>query len=381
MYMRSVRDIPILENVPVFVRASLNVPIEGGKVANTYRLKHALPTIEFLQKEGARVIVGSHIGEAGTETLEPVYEALKPMLRGVEFCNVSTGPSARAAARAVPPGGVLILENLRRNRGEVMNDMEFARELSELADVFVEDAFDTCHRAHASIVSLPALLPAYAGLQLIEEVAQLSKALKPKHPSLAVIGGAKFSTKEPVIRKLLSLYTNVFIGGALANDFLKAAGHPVGKSLVSGADESVIKELLTNPKLKLPLDSLAASADGPETPGVARVASLDDVAPDEALLDHGPKTIQELEQLVKSAKTILWNGPLGEYEKGFITATDALAQAIAASSAESYLGGGDTEAAIDSLRLNSRYTFISTGGGAMLDFLAKGTLPGITVLG
>ena len=378
--MKSVQDIPILENVPVFVRASLNVPIENGKVANAYRLKHALPTIQFLQKSHARVVIGSHIGEAGTETLEPVYQALKEMLSDVTFCPVSTGPIAREAVRTLSPGGVLVLENLRRHRGEVMNDPAFAHELAELADVFVEDAFDTCHRAHASIVTLPTLLPSYAGLQLLEEITQLSKALSPKSPSLAVIGGAKFGTKEPVIRRLLSLYTHVFVGGALANDFLQAGGHSVGKSLVSGTDTDVIKELLKDAKLALPVDSLVCAFDGTKKPEDARVASLDDVKENETMLDHGPKTIEEIAGLVTGAKTILWNGPLGEYELGFIEATDALASAIASSGAESYIGGGDTEAAIESLHLNNRFTFISTGGGAMLDFLAKGTLPGIQAL-
>jgi len=378
--MRSVEDIPVLDNVPVFVRASLNVPIKDGKVANTYRLKHALPTIKFLQKEKARVIIGSHIGEKGTETLRPVYEALKEMIRGVEFCPVSTGPEARKAIRALPAGGVLVLENLRRHRGEVHNSVVFARELAELADVFVEDSFDTCHREHASIVTLPTLLPAYAGLQLIEEVTQLTKALKPKKPSLAVIGGAKFGTKEPVVKKLLSLYTHVFIGGALANDFLKAGGHPVGKSLISGIDEKEIQKLLKDKHLALPVDSLVVTAGKAQKPSSARVASLDGVQADEIMLDHGPKTIEELKLLVKKAKTILWNGPLGDYELGFVESTDALATAIAKSGADSYLGGGDTEAAIAALRLNKRFSFVSTGGGAMLDFLAKGTLPGIKVL-
>jgi phosphoglycerate kinase len=379
--MKSVREIPILENVPVFLRASLNVPIVNGKVANAYRLKQALPTIELLRAEHARVVIGSHIGEAGTETLLPVYEALREMVPGIAFCPVSTGPVAREAVRTLSPGGVLVLENLRRHRGEVMNAMSFARELAELADVFVEDAFDTCHREHASIVSLPKILPSYAGLQLIEEVTQLSKALNPKSPSLAIIAGAKFATKEPVIRKLLSLYTHVFVGGALANDFLQAGGHEIGKSLISGTDPKVIKELLKDPKLILPNDAIVCKAGGEKAPDQARITRLDGVQADEIILDHGSSTVLRLTQLVEKAKTILWNGPLGEYELGFIEATDALARAIAASGAESYIGGGDTEAAIDSLRLNKHFTFISTGGGAMLDFLARGTLSGIKVLG
>src|SRR5665213_1237657 len=181
--MKSVRDIPLLENIPVLVRAALNVPVVNGKVVNSFRLKKALPTIEFLQKNNARVVLIGHIGEQGTETLQPVYEALKEFIPRLQFCPVTIGEPARAAIRALPAGGILMLENLRRDRGEVMNDKKFAQELAELADVFVEDSFDVCHRAHASVVGVPAILPAYAGLLVEEEVNELSKALTPEHPA------------------------------------------------------------------------------------------------------------------------------------------------------------------------------------------------------
>jgi phosphoglycerate kinase len=380
--MRTVRDIPRYENVPILVRCALNVPIENGRVTNDYRLRRALPTIQFLAERGARIILISHIGEAGTETLAPVAEALSKLLPRVSFFPETVGIRAREAVRDLVPGHILVLENLRRDRGEKMNDPAFAAELASLADAFVEDSFDTCHRLHASIVGVPKLLPSYAGLQLAEEVRELTEALKPATPSLAVIGGAKFSTKEAVLTTLLERYTQVFVGGALANDFLKASGQEVGKSLV-GDEAASVKALLGNPKLLLPIDSLVVAASVMGTPDMrrhARIAPNGGVRPDEVILDHGPATSALLASIAQKSKTILWNGPLGNYENGFVDATDAFAVAVAESSARSAVGGGDTVASIEGLGLLPKFSFVSTGGGAMLDFLAKGTLPGIEAI-
>lgn len=378
-YMKTVHDIPKLDTVPVLLRTALNVPVKDGVVSGSYRLRRAVPTIEFLQKKHARVILIGHIGEAGTETLEPVYKALKEFVPKLTFCPVTTGPIAREAVRNLEPGSVLMLENLRRDKREIMNEESFARELAELADVFVEDSFDVCHRAHASVVGIPTFLPAYAGLLVEEEVRELSKALKPKQPSLAIIGGAKFSTKEPVLKALLASYTHVFVGGALANDFMQAKGLPVGSSLVSNVDTAEITELLQNPALVLPVDYALALVG--ENATDARIARIDGVESGEAILDDGPETVAMLAAYAESAKTILWNGPLGNYEHGFTDGTEALARAIAGSKAHTIVGGGDTVAAIERVNVGHRFSFISTGGGAMLDFLAKGTLPGLSVLG
>lgn len=376
--MRSVRNIPVLENIPVLLRTSLNAPVENGKVKDEFRLKSALPTIEFLRARHARVVLISHVTGKGAETLHPMYEAMKQWIPGLAWCPVSTGPEARAAVRELVPGGVLMLENLRRNKGEEKNDTEFAKELAALADVFVQDSFDVCHREHASVVGVPALLPSYAGLTVEAEVQALSKAMKPKRPSLAIIGGAKFSTKQPVLEKLLATYDHVFVGGALASDFLKAKGYPVGTSLVSEAGQDAIAKLLSHKRLVLPVDSIVAPHGAPRSE--ARVASLRDVAANEAILDAGPHTVAALVELVNNAKTILWNGPLGYYEGGFTDATLSLARAIANAHTDSYLGGGDTVAAIEQLGLAREFSFVSTGGGAMLDYLAHGTLPGLKVL-
>jgi phosphoglycerate kinase len=285
--------------------------------------------------------------------------------------------------RELAAGKILVLENLRRHKGERMNDRAFAQELAALADVFVEDSFDTCHRAHASIVGVPELLPSYAGLLLEEEVRELSKALAPAHPSLAVIGGMKFNTKEEVLATLLAKYDRVFVGGALASDFLRASGREVGKSFVSSAHTESLKGLLAHPKLVLPIDSLVIPASAVGTKDArakARIAPLGDVHPDEIILDHGPRTSALLAALAEKAETVLWNGPLGRYEDGFSDATDDFARAVAGSGARSVIGGGDTVAAIEGLGLLSRFSFVSTGGGAMLAFLARGTLPGIDAL-
>lgn len=376
--MRSIRDIKHLENVPVMVRAALNVPIADGKVANSFRLRQALPTIEYLRKRHARVILVGHIGDTGAETLEPVAEAMREFIPTLKFSRHTVGAEARAAVRDMVPGEVLMLENLRRYKGEKDNDAEFAADLAELADVFVQDSFDVCHRKHASVVGVPELLPAYAGLLVETEVKELTKALSPKKPSLAVIGGAKFSTKEPVIKKLLERYDRVFVGGALSNDFLRAKGYPMEASLVSKEDHDTIKELLKHPRLVIPSDEIYAVPGAP--PSESRAGMLDGRAPFEAVLDHGPRTMAMLESMVKGAKTVLWNGPLGNYEKGYVAGTEQLAKAIALSGAHSVIGGGDTIAAVEKLGLSARFSFISTGGGAMLDFMATGTLPGLEAL-
>jgi phosphoglycerate kinase len=357
--MRSVRDIRLFENIPILVRAAFNVPVENGKVTNEYRLRRALPTIRFLSERGAKVILISHIGEKGTETLAPVVEELEKIISNVSFFPETIGERARSAIRGLAPGHILVLENLRRNIGERNNDRAFAKELASLADVFVQDSFDACHRVHASIVGVPRLLPSYAGFLLEEEVRELTRALAPKKSSFAVIGGMKFSTKEPALEKLLSIYDHLFVGGALANDFLKASGKDVGKSLVSNGNEDTIKKILANPKLVLPIDFIIKN---------------------DMVLDCGSGTSALLANLAEKAKTIIWNGPLGNYENGFRDATDAFALSVANSNAHSIVGGGDTVAAIESLGILPHFSFVSTGGGAMLDFLARGTLPGIEAL-
>lgn len=372
--MRDIRDVAILEDIPVLVRASLNVPIEAGEVRSSFRLKKARKTIEYLQDRGARVIVCGHIGRDPHASLRPVFEYFKRNLSRVSFSDEVVGSRVRERVHDMQAGDILILENVRRQQGEVANDREFAKELAYLADVFVQDAFDTCHRKHASIVGIPEYLPSYAGLLLQEEVEGLSRALEPKTPSLAVVGGAKFLTKIPFIETLLKNYDQVFIGGALGNDILQARGLEVGKSLVSGKSET-LKTFAYNERLIPPLDVVVGSPQEK----IHKTAS--EVLPTETIFDIGPNTFEEMKEIIANAKTILWNGPMGNYEDGFTEGTMILAELIAESHAHSVVGGGDTIAAIDTLNIAHKFSFVSTGGGSMLDFISTGSLPGIDVLG
>lgn len=362
----------------VLVRAALNVPVDDGKVTGSFRLQKALPTIVYLQKKGAKVVLLGHIGDAGTESLLPVYTVLTKAIPHLSFSPVTVGAEVKARIHSMKNGDVLMLENVRRMKGEKENDHHLAEELASLADVFVQDSFDVCHRRHASVVGVAELLPSYAGFLVEAEVAGLAKALKPKTPALAVIAGSKFSTKEPVLHALLQGYQKVFVGGALANDLLQTEGFFLGDSLVSGGDHVAMKEVTEQKNLLLPTDALVAALDA--TRSEAELVSVSHIPPHTAVLDIGPETMALLAPHVKKAKTIVWNGTLGKYETGFIDGTREVAKAILASRAHSIVGGGDTVTALDMLGLTSKFDFVSTGGGAMLDYLAHGSLPGLEVL-
>lgn len=369
---KTLRDIESLGGKRVLLRADLNVPVKEGVVTNNYRIKKALPTIEYLRSRGAKVIIVSHLGRDPDESLKPVYEAMLALTE-LSFVPKLLGQEVNDAISTMQNGEVLLLENLRSDVREQDNDPEFARSLAELADVYVNEAFSASHREHASIVGVPQYIPGFAGLQFEQEVEQLSKALMPESPSLCILGGAKFETKEPFIKAVLARYDKVFLGGALANDAFAAQNLPVGMSLVSDHPEG-LAPLLENEKIMLPVD---VTVNGPAGPYVRRP---DDVQSDEAILDAGPETVTELGRFIMRAKIILWNGPVGNFENGFSMQTESIARLVADSTAESYVGGGDTEAAIDKLGIAEHFTFVSTGGGAMLDFLVDGKLPGIDAL-
>jgi phosphoglycerate kinase len=371
MRVLTVESSGALKGLVVLVRSSLNVPVLHGAVLNPFRLDAALPTITLLSAHGAKVVLVSHIDGDGTPSLRPVYEYLKSKI-ALTFVDDVVGESTRAAVKGMKDGQVLMLENIRRDVGEVANDENFTRKLASLGDVFVNDDFATAHRNHASIIGLPKLLPSFAGLQFMAELNGLTKALNPQSPSVAVLGGAKFVTKEPLIRALLPKYDYVFVGGALAIDFYKAQGYEVGKSLVS--DSPHLADLLNNSKLLLPVDATVVGVHGTE---VKDVRSL---LPNDIIYDVGPASIETLKPLITKARTVLWNGPLGNFEKGFSAMTESLAQVIADAAGVSIVGGGDTIASIQKLGLNDKFEFLSTAGGAMLDFLAHGTLPGIDAL-
>ena len=370
--MKTLSDIPVLNGVKVLLRADFNVPIKNGKVADEFRLKSALPTIEFLKSKGAKVILISHLEVKDGEdaTLEPVGAELNKL--GLPVTFIKNMANAYSAAESMQNGSCILLENLRDNPGEKENDQKFAKELASLADIYVNDAFPVCHREHASIVSVPKYLPSYAGLQLEKEVQNLSKCFNPAHPFLFILCGAKFDTKLPLVKKFSGIADTVFIGGALANDLFKTKGYEVGTSLVS--DEL---PKIDSPKLLLPADITNQNKE---------LKSPDSLSKDDCIMDAGPKTVEELKEKIDSAEFILWNGTLGVYEKGYKEPTLAVArligQATRASNGKviSIVGGGDTVAAIAELDAFEQFTFVSTAGGAMLDFLANETLPGIEAL-
>ncbi len=379
--MRNIKSLKSAKNLKgktILLRVDFNVPVKDGRVQDDFRIARALPTIKFLQKKGAKIILITHLGRGG-DTLLPVHKVLNKYLK-TKFIPKILGPEVSAAISGMKNGDVILLENLRNNTGEKECSKIFALELSELAEMYVNEAFPVSHRGDASIVLLPKILPAYAGLQLEEEVKNLSHALKkPKHPFLFILGGAKFSTKMPLIKKYLKLADHVFIGGALANDFLKAKGYEIGQSLVSDTSfeiAEILKSKLARHggKLIIPSDFLVKSGDKLIN------KKADQVKSDEIILDIGKETIENLAPLIKKSKLILWNGPLGKYEDGGAQGTKEILKITAASKAETIIGGGDTVALISEMKLEKKFSFVSTGGGATLDFLANGTLPGIKAL-
>lgn len=373
MSYRTLADLPDVHGKRVLVRSELNVPIERGIAGDRYRVEMAVPTLLELASRGAKVIVVAHLGRKPDESLAPVYEVLRELVPNARFVPDLVGNTAREAINTLPEGGVLLLENVRSNAGETENDPAFADALASLAEYYVNDAFGAAHRAHASIAGVPARIPGFAGLLLARELTELARGLDPEHPSLLVLGGAKFETKEPLLRAALKRYDTLCIGGALANDFLSAEGLAVGDSLVSEGAHTV-GELIASGKLLLPLDVVVRGPDGVTSKRADRVGAHD------TIVDIGPETVTELGTRIAHAQTILWNGPLGLCEEGFVKGTESVARLIADAPGHSIVGGGDTVAAIRELGLQGSFTFLSTGGGAMLDYLVDGTLPGIEAL-
>ena len=372
MDLKLVTEIEDVAGKYVIVRSSCNVPLVEGKVRNSFRLRRALPTLRYLQEKQARVIIISHIGRDETDTLRPVFEELSNDLK-MTWGGTITAPEFAAIKESMQDGDIVFCENLRQDVREEANDAELVSIMASYGEVYVNDAFAEAHREHASTFGLAKVLPAYAGITLAEEVTKLMKVMTPEHPSLFLLGGAKFETKMPLVEKYLDLYDNVFVGGALTNDVLKARGFEVGTSLVS--DVSLVgAPFLWSEKLIIPVDVVV---DGPA--GVLTKA-VDAVDPSEKILDMGPETVAMLSRYIKEAKTILWNGPFGNYEAGFIESTEAVASLVSESSAFSVLGGGDTVAAVEKLGLNEKFGFISIGGGSMLTFLEHGTTPVLDTL-
>ena len=377
--MKCIDEIPAgeLKGKRVFLRTILNLPVNSeGSPEDVFRLKRALPTIEYLVKNGARTVIAGYFGRKG-ESIRPVAEALIKLapelpihFMGTPFTHVP------AEVHALKDGECLVIENTRLDPGEETNDPAFSEFLASLADIFVGDAFPDAHRNYASNVGIAKLLPAYAGFLMRDEVHQLDEARKPASPSFAVLGGAKFETKSPLIHALLEIYDHLFIAGALANDVFKAKGYPVGRSLISA--ELPGYDVLSSTHLVSPVDVTVESLNKQ-----ARVKKPTDVSDDDKIVDIGPDSVAAIAPLLTNAKFILWNGPTGLYEDGYISYTHAIAELIekaVASGAQAVIGGGDTIAAIEDLIPEGKLGFLSTGGGSMLEYLLKGTLPAIEVL-
>lgn len=367
----------VVRGVRVVLRTSLNVPVTSdGEVVDLFRLKRATSTIEWLSRNGARTVVLAHLGRKG-ESLENVVKALQSLTPNISI-KFFNGSLAEAAQRSLTMKDceVIVLENVRSHDGEESNDNALARDFAGLGDVYVNDAFADAHRTHASVVGVASLLPAYAGLLMMEEVTRLGRALTPPKESLAIVGGAKFETKIPLIRKLLGHYSKVLLCGALANDLFKARGFPFGASLVS--DMSVPVEIATEQRIVMPLDVTIGNAD--VRINTERISNVADVRAEERIVDIGSKTAQAWAQEISRASFVVWNGTTGVYERGFVSGTLALARAVAESGVEAVIGGGDTLAALEEFDFDTKKVFLSTGGGAMLEFLTNGTLVGLEAL-
>lgn len=371
--MQSITQLKNLKGMKVLVRADFNVPLDSkGKVADMFRIKAALPTIQFLQKKGAKVILLSHIGRESQESLKPVYDALKKYIP-LKFIPEIFGEQATKVIADMKNGDVIMLENLRSNAGEKECDRNFAKSLAKFGDMYVNEAFPVSHRADASIVALPKLLPSYAGIQFEKEVRELSRALLPKHPFVFIQGGAKAETKIPLLKKYLKSADYVFIGGELANDFFKAKGLAIGQSKTD-SELPALKSMLKDKKLILP-ETVVVMRDGKK-----QTIAVTEVGPDESIFDIGTPSIMKLSEIIKKAKLILWNGPMGFYEGGYVKGTEEILKLLAQAKADTIIGGGDTAVLVDRKKMSDKFTFVSTGGGATLEFLARGTLPGIKAL-
>lgn len=372
MNFKTIKDIQNLRGKKVLLRLDLNTPTIDGVLRDDFRIKKSMDTLNFLRDNGAKTVIISHIENTETKSLKPVYEYLSKFFN-ISFFNDCFSEETKNSINDMQEGSCILLDNLRIYEGEEKNHEHFAKQLSSLGEIYINDAFSVSHRQHASIVGVPKFLPSFAGILFEEEVANLSSAFRPEHPFVFILGGAKFETKMPLIEKFIKLADFVFVGGALANDFFREKGYETGLSVLSPKKFNFGKMLDSN-KLLLPIDVVVKNNQGIFIKRAVQVLKEDKI------LDDGPETISMLEKKISQSKFILWNGPLGDYEKGFREGTIELARVIAKYRAKSIIGGGDTLAVVSKMNLEDKFYFISTGGGAMLDFLANETLPGIEAL-
>jgi len=387
---KTVSDVPV-RSKRVLVRVDYNVPLDGGRITDDRRITESLPTVTYLRRNGARVILASHLGRPGGRVkeelrLDPVAARLGELL-GIPVPKLPdcVGPEVQRAVAAMQDGDVVLLENLRFHREEEANDDAFARALASLADLYVNDAFGTAHRAHASTVGVARHLPAVAGFLLEKELTYLSRALEsPTRPFVAILGGKKVSDKMGVIRNLLTKADALLMGGAMAYTFLAAAGATVGASLVEADRMDLARALMDEAVQRgvafhLPEDVVVADRFAEDA--ARRTVPADAIPEGWMGMDIGPRTAEHYRRIIAGAGTVMWNGPMGVFEfPAFAEGTRAIARAMAESRAVTIVGGGDSAAAVEQFGLAARLTHVSTGGGASLEFLEGRELPGVAVL-
>ncbi len=390
MNKKSVRDVEV-SGKRVFVRVDFNVPLENGKITDDTRIRETLPTIKYLTDKGAKVILASHLGRPKGQVAEdmrltPVAARLSELLgRPVAKVDEAIGDNVKAKAAALNDGDVLLLENVRFYPGEEKNDPELAKAFAELADLYVNDAFGTAHRAHASTEGIAHYLPAVSGLLMEKELDVLGKALNnPERPFAAIVGGAKVKDKIDVINNLLNLADTIIIGGGLCYTFLKAQGNEIGKSLVDNEKLDLALGFIQKAKEKgvnflLPVDVVVADAFSASAN--TKIVSIDEIPADWEGIDIGPKTRKIYADAIQKSNLVVWNGPMGVFEiEPFSHGTRAVAEACAAASGYTVIGGGDSAAAAEKFHLADKMDHISTGGGASLEFMEGKALPGVVAL-
>ncbi len=388
---KTVRDIDFTDKA-VLVRADYNVPMSDSKITDDYRIRKNIPTIQYLLNQNAKVIIISHLGRPGPGvskdlSLEPVAQRLSELLgQEVAFSPTTVGDGAWQATKKLKPAEVLLLENLRFHKEEESNDAEFAKQLAKLADYFVQDGFGVVHRSHASTDAITQFLPAVAGLLLEGEVLAINKAINdPQKPLVTMVGGAKIADKIDLLERFLEASDSMIVGGAMANTFLVAMGYDVGSSKYDPHETDTAKEViehceLSQTKLILPTFDVAVGTSFDQSSERHDVAT-EDVASADIIMDFGPRTIENIKKTLKTAGTIIWNGPLGvvEFEK-FKKGTEEVAKFIASQNLNCIIGGGDSAGFIHKLGLVDKFTHVSTGGGASLELMAGRDLPGVEAL-
>ncbi|WP_141505284.1 phosphoglycerate kinase [Paenibacillus luteus] len=391
MNKKSVRDVAELAGKRVFVRVDFNVPLEDGKITDDKRIRETLPTINFLIEKGAKVILASHLGRPNGQVVEELRHTasaarLSELLgKQVTKADEAIGEAVEAQVAALNNGDVLLLENVRFYEGEEKNDPELAKAFAKLADLFVNDAFGAAHRAHASTEGIAHILPAVSGLLMERELEVLGKALNnPERPFTAIVGGSKVKDKIAVIDKMLEIADNVIIGGGLSYTFFKAQGHEIGKSLVDNSKLDLALEFIEKAKklgknFLIPVDIVVT--DDFSATANTQIVDVDSIPADWEGIDIGPKTRELYADVIKNSKLVVWNGPMGVFEiEPFSHGTLAVANACAETTGYTVIGGGDSAAAAEKFHLADKMDFISTGGGASLEFMEGKVLPGVVAL-